>query len=1160
MTVNGSPEGKGRSNPSVIEGCDQMFARASVRTVIGVLAVLGAVRGLAQGSFTNFETPQVHPVDLSPNRSLLAVCNTADYRVELFDVSSGIPNPIASIPVGVDPVTARFRNNLELWVVNHVSDSISVIDVPTRRVRATIPTLDEPCDVVFAGTPVYAFVSCSQANTVQRFDPVNIDAPPVNIPIEAEDPRALAVSPDRQTVYAAIFESGNSSTIIAGGADGTLPVFPPDDAMNDPQNPYGGVNPPPNDPFDSNGDGNLFLPPKNPNNGTPPRVGLIVKKDPAGVWRDDNAADWTPWISGAKAQMSGRPPGWDLIDRDVAVIDTATLNVTYIERLMNLCMAIAVNPGTGRVTVVGTDCTNEIRFEPVIRGRFLRVNFASAAPGQMPPAIVDLNFEHLSAAQPGGDPYADGLVPQNVRDKSLGDPRGIVWNAAGTLGFITGMGSNNLIAVNASGHRAFPNQTTELREGPTGLALDEPRQRLYVLNRFHGSVSVVDTVTLTEIANVPFFDPTPPVIKIGRKHLYDTHKNSGLGHIACASCHVDARMDRLAWDLGDPADNIKPLSGAGSPPQHNLGAGIPGLRQGNTSPAFENFHPMKGPMTTQTLVDIIGKEPHHWRGDRDGLEEFNPAFMNLQGDDQMLTIEPSGGEMQEFENFLATIHVHPNPFRNFDNTLPTDLPLPHQFANGRFAGQGGLPPGAPLPNGNAVRGLELYRNQNAPLDAGNFTCVICHTLPTGAGTDSTLVGAAFQPIPPGPKGERHLALVSVDGSTNRAIKVPHLRNQFDKAGFELTPGNVSLAGFGVLHDGSIDSISRFVSEGVFQIQSDQDQADLTALILSFSGGFAFAPPNPGPFPEAPGVTSKDAHAAVGKQSTLGGQKDITLVNSMLALADAGQVDVIVKGNIDGYARGWQYLGSDLFRSDWSQEPLRSRNQVIAIAGIGSELTFTVVPIGAAARTGIDRDEDGTLDFDEFLASDRVPPAIVLSVAKGAAGAVNVTARLSEPSTNFAIGDVTATNASVSNFQGSGRNYQFTVTPAAGGDATVRVRGGQFTDYAGNPNQPSNTLTISDGPGGTLKIKKPNGGETWPIGEKGLIRWTSTGETGSKVKLELWRNGNFVRNIKAKTDNDGKQRWRVPEDVAAGAGYKVRIVSKANPSIQDSSNNSFQISN
>lgn len=1125
------------------------------------ILLIGVAGAWAQEAFTNFETPQIHPVDISPDRSTLAVCNTADARIELFNVTSGSASPIGSVPVGYDPVSVRFRNNNELWVVNHISDSVSVVDVPTRRVRATIPTADEPCDVVFAGNPVFAFVSCSQVNRVQRFDPDNLGTAPTNIEILAEDPRALAVSPDGLTVYAAIFESGNRSTIIAGGSDGTLNNFPTNAAMEDPDGPYGGVNPPPNDPNDANGDGNLFIPPKAAN-GTPPKVGLIVKQDANGVWRDDNGSDWSPWVNGAKASLSGRYPGWQLVDRDVAVIDTATLSVSYIEHLMNLCMAIAVNPATGDITVVGTDATNEVRFEPNITGRFIRVDLAMIDPAKVGKTIVDLNAEHLGLAQ-GGNPYRDGSVPPAERNKSIGDPRGILWNAAGTLGFITGMGSNNLIVVNAVGERIDVGFAKNLREGPTGMALDEGRRRLYVLNRFHGSVSVVDTTTFNEIANVPFYDPTPPPIKIGRKHLYDTHKNSGLGHIACGSCHIDARMDRLAWDLGDPAGAVKPLSGTGNPPIHNLGAGIPGLAAGLTSPAFQNFHPMKGPMTTQTLQAIIGMEPHHWRGDRNGLEEFNPAFVGLQGDDP---VPGTGGggltaqEMQEYESFLASIHIPPNPNRNFDNSLPTDLPLPHQFANGRFT----LANGAPLPNGNAVRGLQLYRNQGAPLDAGNFTCVVCHTLPTGAGTDSflTLPGGipTFLPIPPGPNGEHHLMLVSVDGSTNRAIKVPQLRNQFDKVGFELTPGNPSYSGFGVLHDGSIDSIARFVSEPVFRVQSDQDVADLTALILSFSGGFN--QPNPGPLPEPPGPPSNDAHAAVGKQLTVASASKIDpLLDQMLAIANNGRVDVIAKGRWLGYQRGWMYLGNNNFRSDWSTEPNLSKGQLLALAGPGSELTFTVVPLGAGARMGIDRDSDNELDFNEFLANDLTPPTAVLSSDAPAVvnGPIAVKVTLSEPTENLDASDITTTNATVSNFDGTGLEFGFTLTPVADGAFTAKIAAGKFNDYAGNGNATSNTLTRSKGaPGGSLKVKKPNGGEQIAVGSKYPIRWQSTGNVGSSVRIELWRNGAFVGVIKGSTDNDGKQKWNVPVTLPKGGGYKVRIVSKSNAAIEDFSNKTFEV--
>ena len=70
--------------------------------------------------------------------------------------------------------------------------------------------------------------------------------------------------------------------------------------------------------------------------------------------------------------------------------------------------------------------------------------------------------------------------------------------------------------------------------------LDEARTQLYVLNKFDATISVVSTASQSEVARVRFFDPSPTALKRGRKHLYDTHKNSGLGHVACASCHVDA--------------------------------------------------------------------------------------------------------------------------------------------------------------------------------------------------------------------------------------------------------------------------------------------------------------------------------------------------------------------------------------------------------------------------------------------------------------------------------------------------------------------------------------------------------------------------------------------------------------------------------------------
>src|SRR5205823_7294226 len=85
-----------------------------------------AVSAASTNSFVNFETPPVHPVALSPDGSRLAVCNLPDTRLELFDVGSGVPVSVGSVPVGLDPVTVRFRTSDEVWVVSQISDSLSV--------------------------------------------------------------------------------------------------------------------------------------------------------------------------------------------------------------------------------------------------------------------------------------------------------------------------------------------------------------------------------------------------------------------------------------------------------------------------------------------------------------------------------------------------------------------------------------------------------------------------------------------------------------------------------------------------------------------------------------------------------------------------------------------------------------------------------------------------------------------------------------------------------------------------------------------------------------------------------------------------------------------------------------------------------------------------
>ena len=607
---------------------------------------------------------------------------------------------------------------------------------------------------------------------------------------------------------------------------------------------------------------------------------------------------------------------------------------------MNINMALGVNPVDGTVAVVGTDATNEIRFEPNITGTFLHVEVALVDPVAKSGSVLDLN-DHLD--------YSTGTVPQTERDKSIGDPRGIVWNAAGDRAYVTGMGSNNLVVIDATGARAGLAPTIEVGEGPTGIALQESAGRLFVLNKFESSISVVDLTTELESVRVPFYDPSPAAIKAGRKHLYDTHETSGLGQVSCGSCHVDARMDRLAWDLGNPAGEMVPLDG------QNLGGNLPF----HLYDVYEPFHPMKGPLLTQTLQDIIGHEPFHWRGDKFGLEDFSGAFIGLQGDDETL----SASEMQEFEDFLATVAFPPNPFRNFDNSLRTSLPIPGHFASGNFT----LAEGEQLPDGNPQNGLALFTPPNFLANQGK-ACASCHTLPTGYGTHMQLVGNEFVPFPKGPFGEAHIALTAPNFQAMHTARIAPLRNLYERTGLSYSQLE-SRSGFGIRHDGSVDGPERSLSAPIFvPIDSDQVVADLISFIKSLTG--SDLPVGDGTdIAHPPGPTSLDTHAGVGRQVhfenvATAPQEDVDLFAAMLSEADLVRVGLVARATIGGEPRGAVYVGAGQWQTDRAVEVLTTA-ELEATAAPGAELVVTTAHLGTETRIGIDRDEDGHLDQDEL---------------------------------------------------------------------------------------------------------------------------------------------------------------------------------------------------
>ncbi|HEY9233222.1 MAG TPA: hypothetical protein VIS78_13800, partial [Blastocatellia bacterium] len=671
--------------------------------------------------FKSFESPQVHPLALTPDGTRLLAVNTPDHRLSVFQLSGETPGLVAEIPVGLEPVSVAARNDNEAWVTNWLSDSVSVVNLTTGNVVRTFQVGDEPTDVVFAGTQrQMAFVCVSGTRQLKVYDPDAPDSAAQVIDIHGKQPRALARDASGSRVFVSVFESGNQTTVVpanqvkaAGGPPKVVPKM------------------------------SKKLP-------AAPSVGLIVKWN-GSRWADERGkTNWSQFVP------------YTLSDIDLVVVDAtgATPQVQSEVTGIGTVIGNAVfDSASNRLFVANTEAHNEVRFEPNVRGRFYstRLGIVNLDGGAARVQTVDLN-PHINLDLPDGS--------DAERAASLALPADIARASDGTL-YVAASGSAKVGVLNAAG---AVQRRIQVGQGPTGLAVDEARQRLYVLNRFDESLSIVDLRTQSETTRVAIgFNPEPKGVRDGRRFLYDASL-SAHGDLACASCHLNGHRDGLAWDLGDPRGSLQTVGSVLFP---------------------STFHPMKGPMTTQSLRGIIGNEPLHWRGDRSKLDDFNPAFMSLLGGTRQLTAD----EMASFAAFAQTLAYPPNPLQNLDRTLSN-------------------PPSGP----SAERGRQLFNT--VPLDAAALPCNVCHTANPGfrSGTNNLIIpGLLLQ--------------------ESQDFKVPQLRGLYQKVGMVNASGK-QMSGFGFIHDGTVATLLDFLRLPVFTFRSDDDRLDVAAFVMALDSGIA----------------------------------------------------------------------------------------------------------------------------------------------------------------------------------------------------------------------------------------------------------------------------------------------------------------------------------
>jgi YVTN family beta-propeller protein len=162
---------------------------------------------------------------LSRNARYVYVLNTPDDRLEVFEIKAGQLISVGETTLGLRPVAPGISDEEHVGVSNHLSDSVSVVDVKNLtepRVISTLKVGDEPRDLVVAGDQVIVA-------TAHRINPLEVDIGRANLWIfDARDRqvplhvltlfgtkvRALAVSPHGQRVYASTFLSGNATSSV----------------------------------------------------------------------------------------------------------------------------------------------------------------------------------------------------------------------------------------------------------------------------------------------------------------------------------------------------------------------------------------------------------------------------------------------------------------------------------------------------------------------------------------------------------------------------------------------------------------------------------------------------------------------------------------------------------------------------------------------------------------------------------------------------------------------------------------------------------------------------------------------------------------------------------------------------------------------------------
>ena len=565
-------------------------------------------------------SPHVRPI--VSHQDLVYAVNTPANTVDVVEVSS--LQVVQRINVGIDPVSLAIRpDGMQLWVANHVSDSVNVIDlVPEsttyHQVIGTVQDLDgnlatrfdEPTGVAFANNSK-AYVALGPSNSIAVVDATDFTVTG-RLNIRAQDPRAIVVRDGR--LYVVAFESNNQTQLsgcLPGNIDGSTCTF---DAIE-----------------------HVF----NNNNVLSLNYDADIVRNPS------------------------------LPDRDLFVFDTADDRLLHtVNNVGTLLYGIDVD-SDGRVFVAQTEARNDANGRAGTQKEGLAEMQNRAFLNQI--TRVDCGDNCESPVRLDLEP----LPPQHpALNEALATPFAIRVSADDQVIVATAASSNRLFTMDPNTGAVL--DRLSVGAVPRGVALRSNSQgaldQVWVLNTVSNSISVVNArnpSNLQLIRDITLDNPTHPDVLAGRLAFNDANAST-TGTFSCESCHVDGHTDQLIWVLDTPVCDIDGCTQV--PPR--LTMPVRGLR--DTAPYHWDGIPGDpfGGINTASIETAVPANC-----DADDAESCTRHLVdgslattmcelgNCPSNDEAQAGALTGNERDAMAKFLLSIQYPPAPKRPMSNAL-----------------------------------------------------------------------------------------------------------------------------------------------------------------------------------------------------------------------------------------------------------------------------------------------------------------------------------------------------------------------------------------------------------------------------------------------------------------------------------------------------------